>query len=389
MISNKIVYFISQPLDNYNRNRFGFDFWISKKWQPKVFELTALQHPKVENLFCSQKGKRKTKMINYIKIKNYIDLLKHLKNLNNDNTLAVFDLMNDEISSNLIRIFLKIQKIKRVVLDLALIPSEKKNSKLKEIKNLIRFYKTDNIVKKVINYFTKKFIVPSIVFTCGEKSKYFKTNNQKIKVVNAHSFDYEKYITEIYKKDKTNKILFIDENMYDHQDYLYAGEAIPGGKIEYLKKLKLLFKKIEGDLKLQVCVAEHPKSRYTNKQRIELFGNRKCIKGKISSLVANCKVILTHCSTAVSFAVLHKKPIYFLTSDNLEKSLYKEMIHKFAFILRAPFINIDKTYKKNMSFKVPKINNLAYKKYKKDYICCRPPHETKSLWQIIYHNVVT
>lgn len=387
MVLDQIVYFISQPLDNYNRERFGFDFWESKKWQPKVFELTALQHPKVAKLFRKQKGKRKTEKINYIEIKNYLQLLGHLKNFKKNRPVAVFDLMNDEISSNLIRFFLKVHSIKRAVLELALIPSEKNNFKLKKIKTLIQINGISNILRRIINFFAKQIIIPSIVFTCGKQSKYFKRKNQKIKIVEAHSFDYEKFYTEPYKKNRQNKILFIDENIYDHQDYLYAGEKPPDGKKDYFKKIKILFEKLEKNFKLKVCVAEHPKSRYTNKQRIDFFGNRECKKGKISTLIANSKVTLTHCSTAVSFAVLHEKPIILLTTDNLEKSAYKDIIKKFAFILKAPLLNIDKIHQENKAFKIPKVNKNAYHQYKRNYISCKPPHETKSLWEIIYQNI--
>ena len=62
---------------------------------------------------------------------------------------------------------------------------------------------------------------------------------------------------------------------------------------------------------MKIIVASHPKLDFKNKE----YGNFEHVKGKTMELVKDCSLCLTFNSTAISYAVLFKKPIIFLSNN--------------------------------------------------------------------------
>ena len=71
----------------------------------------------------------------------------------------------------------------------------------------------------------------------------------------------------------------------------------------------MTFKKIEKKFESKIVVAAHPRvdiSDYNN-----FFKGREVFYSKTIDLVKNCKCVLAHTSTAISYAVIFKNQLYF------------------------------------------------------------------------------
>ena len=91
-----------------------------------------------------------------------------------------------------------------------------------------------------------------------------------------------------------------------------------------------------------------------------------CYLDKTAELIKDSKHVLIHYSTAVSFGVLFKKPITFLTSDKLNNFRPGAQITKLSHELKSHLINIDKN-KKKIRLQM-KFNKKAYNMYLDKYI---------------------
>ena len=146
--------------------------------------------------------------------------------------------------------------------------------------------------------------------------KKFKNNN----VINAHSMDYDVYLN-IKDKPKNNSnfyAVFLDEDMVDHPDYAFEDQKPPATNKQYNKSLNNFLKRFELETGFRVKIACHPKRKIENIPN--LLNDFEWINGETAKLVMNSKVTLVHQSTSLSYAILFKKPLIFLTSNELTKS---------------------------------------------------------------------
>ena len=94
------------------------------------------------------------------------------------------------------------------------------------------------------------------------------------------------------------------------------------------------------------------------------FLNRSIFQNKTAHLIRNSKFSIIHHSTALSYCVLSKKPVIFITNNDLKKSWLQREIVFSASQLRNKVLNID-TLNKDIN-----INNylIINRKYYKIYV---------------------
>ena len=135
-----------------------------------------------------------------------------------------------------------------------------------------------------------------------------------------------------------------------------------------MKKLNLFFKKIEKKYNLNIIIAAHPRSNPKLKKDFGL-GNRKSFYGKTFELTKNAKFVMSWGSTALSYAVLLKKPILFIFSSSQQKRNISgnKFAKFFANILNCNRIDIDHSF--NLGEETLYTVDLKlYEKYKKNFI---------------------
>jgi len=134
--------------------------------------------------------------------------------------------------------------------------------------------------------------------------------------------------------------------------------------------LNRFFNNLENKFDLKVIIATHPKAKFEKK--IPYLGNRRAYKNSAMELVKNCKYVITHQSTSLSYATIYKKPIFFIYTNETKKNPGVFKYNKFlSKLLVGKLINMN-NYSKN-DINHFKINNLKtkYNNYIKNYLTSR------------------
>lgn len=209
-------------------------------------------------------------------------------------------------------------------------------------------------------------------------------------VITAHSMDYDRYLDmEVSKPDVLNKYtkfcVFIDQYLPYHPDYANTGEKSPVSGDKYYSALNNFFDYIEKKFNLTVIIAAHPRSNYN--LHPNAFPNRTIISGKTNYLVRDADFVIMHSSTAISYAVLFKKAILFITTDDMKEkngSVLYDGIYSFAQYFGQTPINIDDDY--SSLCVIPNIDENIYEKYINDYIKIKNT-PNKKIWEIFIDEI--
>lgn len=216
-------------------------------------------------------------------------------------------------------------------------------------------------------FWTNYFKSQSIIFYAGENIR--PTDGRLNFPINY--FDYDSFLESPDSVDE-RYIVFLDEALFQHPDDALVGNRIPKDALKnYQRSLNAYFDFLENSTGLKVIVAAHPKSNY----REDFFKQRTVIKHKTSELVKKSSIVLIHCSTSISYAVCYRKPILFLSCNEIIEFSKKnqplnEYINNFARHLERPVINTDSSY-----LEIPEqfrsINIAAYEKFETGYLTTR------------------
>ena len=167
------------------------------------------------------------------------------------------------------------------------------------------FFTVLNIcLELIMRYFKKNLtILPDVIFVTGKATE----NVSAKKIIYSHSFDYEIYLDNKKKIKKKKYVVFLDELIIDHPDYMNFNRTPPINELIYFERMNKLFLQIKKELKLDVLVAAHPRLIYLPKLEYYKKFNlekKKVIVNNTINLVKDCSFVLAHASTSISFAVL-------------------------------------------------------------------------------------
>ena len=111
-------------------------------------------------------------------------------------------------------------------------------------------------------------------------------------------------------------------------------------------------------------------------------------KGNTAELIKNSSLVLGHNSTALSFAVLFKKPIINLTSQELKKSWLGPEIETSCKSIGGKMINMDENINKQINLEeLLKIDEAKYKEFKDNYLKV-PQSPDIPLWEVVSNNLI-
>ncbi|MDA7715476.1 hypothetical protein N8827_02690, partial [Pelagibacteraceae bacterium] len=148
------------------------------------------------------------------------------------------------------------------------------------------------------------------------------------------------------------------------------------------RSLKIFFKFLEKKLKTRIIISAHPRSNYKNSENC--FGKREIINFKrTNEFVSRSLAVINYSSTALSFAVIHKKPIIFYTSDEINNSHDAFLVNFLAKQLGSSVCNIDNTLSLKREKNLLKINKYKYKDYLNKYICHFKSNKNSNIKKII------
>lgn len=183
---------------------------------------------------------------------------------------------------------------------------------------------------------------------------------------------------ETHKNTSEPYILFIDENLPGASDWLLLNIPPPIKKEIYFVRLEEAFQKIEKFYNLPIVIAGHPRDQdvegYSSK-----FNGRKVVFMNTAKLVLDSILVVTFASTAVSFAVLGRKPILFLMLREMTRGRYFGDAEAIAQSLALPQIYVDDLDEALQLFSTNQINSSRYDTYIQDYLCNELSTETDYL----------
>lgn len=204
----------------------------------------------------------------------------------------------------------------------------------------------------------------------------------------AHSFDYDIYLECAGQAAVEGQpyAVFLDEDMVYHSDFDHLGIKPPATERDYYASMNGFFDKLERHIGIPVKIAAHPRSRYD--LRPQLWSGRQAIYAKTAPLVREAALVLCHQSTSVGLAVLWRKPILFLTTNELIPSFLGSGIALGSTLLGAPLINVDENCNELPDLEsLPEVDEASYGKYVDEYIK-RPGTPDLPVWQIFSEYVL-
>ncbi|MDD4910443.1 MAG: hypothetical protein PHR44_07205 [Candidatus Omnitrophica bacterium] len=211
----------------------------------------------------------------------------------------------------------------------------------------------------------------------GSVNKHRLPLGKNTELVWGHNLDYDVYLEESKKTSRERDIaVFLDICPALDWNYFYEGVKSNYDIDRYYGLLDDFFGAVERDLKLEVVIAAHPRSRYD--ELPDYYKGRKCIKGKTAELIREAKLVLTQSSTAVSLANLFLKPVVFLAYDGMQDSKFIEVL---AQLHGKRAVYIDKESKIDWENEL-KVSQPHYRHYRQQFLKC-DWSENLPLWQIL------
>ena len=357
-----------------NRNAYeycGIKF-LKKKFKLKIFNISKLFIKdfdkilkKYKNSICFEIGYDFRSFLLRLKIKKYNSLLASVYALTSYPADAYNNLgQGDKIGSFF-------QKLKR-------------RFKLLSTPNIF-FYKLVNFIVIKLRFFYHN----DIVFHGGTESyKYLGFNSAKYKIY-ASSLDYGVYLKnkkKIKKLYKKKYALFIDTYFPFHPDNKHDTNLFISSS-EYFRKLEFFFREFEKVTKLKIIIALHPKADL--KKYPAYIKKFKIIRNQTVALIKYAKLVLQHGSTAQSFAIIYKKPLIFLTSDQMLKYEFIFNHNLCLNLLGSKLINVEDIDYKFLSNKKKLFyfNKSLYRNYFSKYL--KHPKSPNKPWYEIFYDFTT
>ena len=183
-------------------------------------------------------------------------------------------------------------------------------------------------------------------------------------IILGHSQDYSRNMIvgeSLEEYSLANKIIFLDApGPFSRGDYFYNKTHEHISVEKWYPSLNNFFDFLEKSYETEVIICGHNKTKYPLVS--PLFGGRKVIYGETISLIRASKFVVTRASTAISIAILNKKPLIFIYSDELINDyVMYENIKNLSRITGGRFVNID--YPNNYPDSIHPIDQNAYNLY--------------------------
>ena len=375
-MKKKFIVLVNQPLNKSNLLRFE----VNTKYQKidKIFWcLLPLHNKKIFNKY-NTKDFRSVKSKNFKIFNSYFELFKEILKLKNN-----FYYLNwaDGHKYNIFIEFLLTnrggKKIFRFFTNI--------NAGVETLKRK-RNHKIRNFLKSLKNYLLNFISTRPVLYFAESQLNFEQLINQGInssKIIKINSFDFSEFRKK--KKNKTIKenIIFIDSNIEGSFESQLLGYKYKISTKKYWNVMEKIFKFYENKLNCKVIVASHFRRGIKDKPI-----NRKFEFDETPKLIRDSKLILSHQSQALHWAVYFKKPIILIDFENFNKiSPYNSLLMNFyEKKLDLKRVIIDQNYNLELNTSLPnlQINKKKYKSFEKYFLSDPNDHAKEDVgWDTI------
>ncbi len=199
--------------------------------------------------------------------------------------------------------------------------------------------------------------------------KYAYSNDYKLAV----NVPNESLIDEPYA-------VFIDQYFCHHIDFISHQIIHSFTAEQYYSVLNKFLVDFSRKTGLKIVIASHPR-------REEVFLGDfdplfKIYFNQTPQLVKNCKVVLQHFSTAVSYAVIYKKPFLFLYSELFDNGTIDHKMQEFATFFKKDYTILEEEFTYNEA-ELYSINKDTHETYLNAFLRHKKSSQFQSFTEII------
>ena len=236
-------------------------------------------------------------------------------------------------------------------------------------------------MKKIYNFLSKKSFEYDYGIICSEISEFsfFKHSFKNLQYF--YNMNYQVFLNIDQKKNSKKKFnVFLDENFVFHPDIKIGKvQNIPKPNI-YYKQLITWFDSLNENKNEKVMIAAHPTTKKNN------FNHHPIVFNKTANFIKNSKLVILHHSSAIDLAILLKKDLLFITTNEINLISDGKYISELAKYFRTSPINISK------DFDIELVNDyivkysekkMLYKKFKDEFIKHPLCNKTENITSIV------
>jgi hypothetical protein len=387
MSLSKIVCIVDKPINWRDYDRFGLSVFQANGIDVILFELGDLSSPAIKH---NRDHYNEFKDIVFVTPNTHRALKQEMEKLRDVNLIIFRAGTNGVSRSNLSMARLIGQSnIPYLVINPPVVPGWEYNHFFKreggKIGNLIKLFFAKDLLNSLIARTPPSwFNIPHahyLLDCCpGVQRKNSLVGHQTQSII-GHAHDYDIYVQEKQKNVASKEqAVFIDQYFPYHPDQHETKLVYRLDPESYYQKLEKFFDRIEHEFNLPVVIAAHPRADYSKHKNA--FSNREVHYNSTPKLILESKLVLAQTSTAISFAILAKKPLMLLNFSDfeelgIERYIFKALSELLG--LNITYIDEPLTLDRDIIFKY---NDQLYDNYLDTYVK-KQGSPLKSLWQIV------
>lgn len=373
---SQVIFFITSPFCKRDYDRYGIDVFMHNGFDVYVWDIMQTVFPDLQGKVAAVDPIEWDRLRVFKSKQDVITALRYCP----DQTIVIDP---QGYSFNTLRIYRALSQF-RIAYILTPVCGSPPIFFVRTLNNRLQTLRKIFNLKKLMNYIITRLPVSymgvapaAMVITEGLKCNSARPGvTTDTEIIQSHALDYDIYLrlqhappvvdATLLGEGKT--VVFLDNFLPHHTDTLFSKTKVPVTAQMYYADLNRFFAYLETQHHLKIIIAAHPRANYADHGK-DYFGGRLMIQGKTAELVRAADLILATFSTSLSFVALYRKPVLFITTDELNNSHdydYGRYIQDVAELFGRHPINISTDISKTPIDYA--IDETLYQAYVRDYI---------------------
>ncbi|MBL7007261.1 MAG: hypothetical protein ISR78_09285 [Spirochaetia bacterium] len=381
IFKRQVVYLLTSPLSKRDYNRFGIQRWLDRGWDVKVFDFTKFLKPEFWDYVSGEQ--LSVAFDGLMIIEDKITALKLLQKVEEG---AIFiDFLASSRAEQKIRREVRVKGL-TLKFNLGSLPMKRIDCSEYWRKAQKVMQHPDRIIHYLINKFKKYQGDSPDYWVVGGTSSLHNNSRGNFLLIRAHNFDYDFFYTEKRELESNdNGLVFLDGDEAYHSDYVHSGIEPYVTAEKYYPLMDVSLLQIAESFGYDVRIAAHPRSDYDNKS---IRYSLPILKDQTFELIKQSSVVVSHGSTSLQWAIIMRKPIILVTTDEMKKSAFNYVTEGFALALGKEVVNLNRI-PNNFNWKSQLlIDETKYNNYIETYVKQSGTPE-KPVWEIVIDRIET